>query len=181
MARHEWDGTEALADRTYKLHYEKMVQDALRGVLREALTITARQGLPGAHHFYVTFRSRHPGVQLPAHLLHRHPEEMTIVLQNQFWGLEISEDWFEVTLSFNKVGERLRVPFSAVVSFADPSAKFGLQFTVDPSVERPLEVALEEEPFAEAGAPAAEGNRAKSGVEGDGAGKVITLDAFRKK
>ena len=110
------------------LDYERLVDGALKGVVREALALAARRGLPGAHHFYVTFKTTHPGVEISDALLGRYPDEMTIVLQHQFWGLEINEDAFEVTLSFSGVSERLKVPYAALTSFVDPSVKFGLQF-----------------------------------------------------
>jgi hypothetical protein len=113
------------------LSYERMVEDALRGVLRQALKITAAQGLPGAHHFYITFDTTAPDVQIAASLKALHPNEMTIVLQHQFWDLQVHEEHFEITLSFNGVSQRLSVPFAAVTAFADPHAKFGLQFHVE--------------------------------------------------
>jgi hypothetical protein len=105
-----------------------MVEDALRGVVRRALTDVSTSGLPGDHHFYLTFRTGEPGVQIAPALKAQYPKEMTIVLQHQFWGLEINEDGFAVTLSFGGKHERLVVPYRAIVSFADPSVKFGLQF-----------------------------------------------------
>ena len=114
-----------------KLSYEKMVEDALRGVLRQALEITEEQGLPGAHHFYITFDTTHPGVDIAAALRALHPSEMTIVLQHQFWDLKVSDEHFEITLSFSGVSQRMIVPFAAVTAFADPHAKFGLQFHVE--------------------------------------------------
>lgn len=113
------------------LSYERMVEDALRGVLRQALKITEAQGLPGAHHFYITFDTTHPGLKIAPSLKALHPNEMTIVLQNQFWDLKVGEDRFEITLSFSGVSQRLSVPFAAVTAFADPHAKFGLQFHVE--------------------------------------------------
>jgi hypothetical protein len=110
------------------LKYDRMVETALRGVVREALTLTAEHGLPGNHHFYITFRTDHPGVSLADYLRERFPGEMTIVLQLQFWGLKVEDDRFEVTLSFNDKPERLCIPFAAVTAFADPSVRFGLQF-----------------------------------------------------
>ncbi|MBF0325944.1 MAG: hypothetical protein HQL42_12860 [Alphaproteobacteria bacterium] len=154
------------------LRYDKMVEDALRGVVRDALSVTARDGLFGDHHFYITFRTRFPGVQISPALMARHPDEMTIVLQHQFWGLDVAQDQFEVTLSFSGVSERLRVPLAAVTGFADPSAKFGLQFQVDAE----LEAATPAEPAAPP-APAAK----TEDNPGNGDGKVIALDAFRKK
>jgi uncharacterized protein len=110
--------------------YPVMVETALRGVVREALARTAREGLRSAHHFYVSFRTGAAGVVLPDYLLAKYPEEMTIVLQNQFWGLEVRDQDFSVTLSFQNRPEQLTIPFAAVTSFADPSVKFGLQFEV---------------------------------------------------
>lgn len=158
------------------LRYDKMVEDALRGVVREALTVTARDGLFGEHHFYITFRTRFPGVSMADHILARHPDEMTIVLQHQFWGLEVGETSFRVTLSFSGKSETLVVPLAAVTGFADPSAKFGLQFQAVEDDEDDEEEAAEfEEPApAEEAAPAAD-------IPADAEGKVVALDAFRKK
>src|SRR5579862_3123814 len=105
-----------------------MVETALRGVVREALARTAASGLPGTHHFYISFKTHYPGVQIPDSLIAEYPEEMTIVLENQFWELVVEEQRFAVTLSFKSRPERLSIPFEAVTSFTDPSVKFGLQF-----------------------------------------------------
>ena len=110
--------------------YEKMVESALRGVVRDALHRAAREGLRSAHHFYIGFATQMPGVVIPDHLRTRYPDEMTIVLQHQFWDLEITETGFSVTLSFQKQLERLEIPFAAVRSFADPSVNFALEFAV---------------------------------------------------
>src|SRR5438477_2880808 len=110
--------------------YEKMVEGALRGVVREALQRAGREGLRSAHHFYIGFATRMPGVVIPDHLHARYPDEMTIVLQHQFWDLDITEQGFSVTLSFQKQLERLEIPFAAVRSFADPSVNFALEFAV---------------------------------------------------
>ncbi len=168
-----------MADGIYKLHYEKIVEDALRRVVREVLAITEQQGLPGLHHFYITFRTCYPGVVIAHHLLERYPEEMTIVLQNQFWGLEVGEASFTVTLSFNRLNERLQVPFAAITAFADPSAKFGLQFTVESSQE-PLSPALEE-PRDNAQILLGKSGVEQSKEDWEKMGNVIALDAFRKK
>ena len=109
-------------------HYDKMVETALRGVAREALARAARDGLRGDHHFYISFRTGAPGVVLPPQLLAKFPEEMTIVLQHQFWGLEVGDEAFSVSLSFSGRLEQLTIPFAAITTFADPSVKFGLQF-----------------------------------------------------
>ncbi|MGQ0675006.1 MAG: SspB family protein [Rhodospirillales bacterium] len=110
------------------LRYDVMVEAALRGVMRDALGHVVRHGLPGAHHFYLSFRTGHPGVQIDPSLKARFPEEMTIVLQHQFWDLKVEQDGFSVTLSFSNAPQRLAVPFAAVTAFNDPSVNFGLQF-----------------------------------------------------
>jgi uncharacterized protein len=170
-----------------KLPYDQMVQDAMRDVLRRTLTQVAKTGLPGAHHLYITFRTSYPGVEIPDHLRASYPSDMTIVLQHQFYGLEVTEAMFQVTLSFRKRAERLRIPFAAVVAFVDPAVNFGLQFQVpDAEPTRPVAaftgaasvgsgsasssplLATDDEPAAEEGG--------ESKVE-----KVVSLDAFRKK
>jgi len=108
--------------------YEALADRALRGVVREALKRVQKQGLIGSHHFYITFKTHDPGVEIPDFLMERYPDEMTIVLQNQFSGLHVSEDAFEVTLSFQKLPATLFVPFSALTAFVDPAVQFGLQF-----------------------------------------------------
>lgn len=110
------------------LRYDLMVEGALRSVMRDALRHAAKHGLPGAHHFYLSFRTGYPGVQLDAALRARFPEEMTIVLQHQFWDLKVEQDGFAVTLSFANAPQRLAIPFAAVTAFNDPSVNFGLQF-----------------------------------------------------
>jgi hypothetical protein len=158
------------------IHYDAMWGEALRGIVRQALRVS-ENGLPGGHHFYITFRTRHPTVDISDALRARFPDEMTIVLQNQYWGLEITEDWFEVTLSFNRLNERLHIPFAAVSAFADPFAKFGIQIPTDASIElTPEEVFGEED--SSAGAEVAETKPAPPAEE---TGTVVTLDAFRKK
>lgn len=176
------------------LRYDRMVEDALRGVVRRALTEVASSGLPGDHHFYLTFRTTESGVHIAQALRSQYPKEMTIVLQHQFWGLEVNEDHFAVTLSFGGKHERLVVPYRAVVSFADPSVKFGLQFesavagdategegvdtakgrTVTPKDLNDLPRSVVR---AEAAGDAAEkaSDAAKSGAQ------ILALDAFRKK
>ncbi|RMD60525.1 MAG: hypothetical protein D6826_12075 [Alphaproteobacteria bacterium] len=113
-----------------EIRYDRMVENALRGVVRQALGQAADHGLPGDHHFYITFRTAHPGVDIPESLRRRYPDDMTIVLQHQFYDLDVDDEGFAVTLSFNGRLERLRIPFAAVAAFADPSVRFGLQFDV---------------------------------------------------
>lgn len=110
------------------MRYDLLVQDALRGVVRKVLGDAARDGLPGEHHFYISFRTDAPGVKISSRLKEKYPADMTIVLQHQFWDLILTEASFEVGLSFSGVAERLFVPFSAVTGFFDPSVQFGLKF-----------------------------------------------------
>src|ERR1700730_16585281 len=110
------------------LRYDIMIEAALRDVGRETLSTVAKNGLPGDHHFYITFLTHFPGVEIPEYLKKQYPEEMTIVLQYQFFGLKIDEDSFSVMLSFNNVKERLHIPLEAITTFADPSVNFALQF-----------------------------------------------------
>lgn len=110
------------------IRYDLLVQEALKGVVRQVLTDAAEQGLPGEHHFYVSFRTVDPGVRISQRLREKYPEEMTIVLQHQFWDLSVTEHAFEVGLSFSGIPERLLVPFDALTGFFDPSVQFGLKF-----------------------------------------------------
>ena len=156
------------------LRYDRMVELALRGVVREALAVAQSKGLPGAHHFYITFRTRSAGVDIPAYLAERYPEEMTIVLEHQFWDLEVSESGFGVTLSFNNKPEHLTVPFGAITAFADPSVKFGLQF----------QITDETAPAAPGGGEKKDKDKEKEEEKKAAeakSGEVVTLDSFRKK
>jgi hypothetical protein len=168
------------------LNYQAMTEDALRGVMRQALGVAANRGLPGQHHFYLTFRTKFPGVDIADHLHERHPEEMTIVLQHQFWGLDVTDKQFAVTLSFNGQHERLTVPFAAVTAFVDPSVQFGLQFSVTAATEpgSPVALAPKAGPPAVAApaSPVATPEAAPPDGEpaGDGGARVVALDAFRK-
>ncbi len=167
------------------MEYNKMVEKALRGVVRDALEVAAERGLHGNHHFYISFDTRAPGVDIPEYLKQRYSDEMTIVLQHQFWGLEFDDTAFEVTLSFNKVHERLHIPFAAITAFADPSVQFGLQFRLDGGMgEQALDGLTTPNPpgDGEAMLPAvtdAPGDTDEDG--GEKTGQVITLDSFRKK
>lgn len=162
-----------------ELRYDKMVEEALRGVVRDSLVFAAENGLPGEHHFYVTFRPHHPDVQMADYLKARHPDEMTIVLQHQFWDLIVTEEGFSVTLSFSGKPEPMAIPFSAVTGFADPSAKFGLQFQAVMEDDDDDEVdAFDPEPPP---AAAADPEEAAAPKPEGGDGKVVALDKFRKK
>jgi hypothetical protein len=155
--------------------YEKMVETGLRGVVREALNRAARDGLRGDHHFFISFRTGAAGVVLPPQLLMKYPEEMTVVLQHQFWGLEVGDHAFSVTLSFSSRMERLTIPFAAITTFADPSVSFGLQFEV-PSTA----LAEASEPAVSATSPTALPAGDKEAGERPAA-EIVTLDRFRKR
>jgi len=156
-------------------HYDEMVQEALLGVVRKVLQDTAQNGLPGDHHFYIAFSTEDPGVVIPDHLRERYKDEMTIVLQNQFWDLKVEDDYFEVGLSFNSKPAMLKIPFDAVTGFLDPSVEFGLQFQRSDAedIEDLAEPAPEE-------AVKDDSTEAETGDSDDEA-NVVTLDAFRKK
>jgi uncharacterized protein len=161
------------------IRYDKMVEKALRGVVTQALDHVVKNGLPNDHHFYITFMTDFPGVEMPGYLREQYPEEMTIVLQYQFYGLEASEERFTVTLSFNNVPERLVIPTEAVTIFADPSVNFALQF-------QPMEDIEEDEDDLPPPPPPTKTGKNDSGkktakAKKDEGSKVIALDTFRKK
>lgn len=166
-------------DEDSPLRYDLWIEDALRAVICRTLTYTQINGLPGEHHFYITFRTTDDDVDIPDFIRADHPEEMTIILQHQFEDLEVSEDGFAVTLRFNGRPARLVIPFSAVVSFADPSVNFGLQLKMTTIDEDDLEVE-----FGYGENPTGQTDEAPDD-EGKGddqkTGEVIALDAFRKK
>lgn len=171
---------------TDHIRYDVLARDALRGVLRRVLTDAAEHGLPGDHHFFITFVSTADGVKLSPRLLAQYPEEMTIILQHQFWDLVVTEDRFEVGLSFGGIPERLVVPFAAIKSFLDPSVQFGLQFEPSeadvaaeaPGAKLPAVPASSALPVA-APSPAAE-TTDEPAKPSEGA-EVVRLDRFRKK
>ena len=142
------------------IHYGLLVDHAMRGVVAHALEIAAREGLPGEHHFYITFRTDHPGVQMAKALKARYPDEITIVIQNQFWNLEVGDEGFSIGLSFDRMPHELWVPWTAVTSFVDPSVKFGLTFKVAQAPD-------------DGGGPPLE--------DPDEEATVVSLDAFRRK
>ena len=175
-----------------RFHYDALVDDALRSVVKRVLVQVAEKGLPGSHHFYISFRSTDPGVELPDYLRAKYPEEMTIVLQHQYWDLVIHDESFEVTVSFNKQQEHIKVPFMALSAFVDPSVRFGLQFdrkdkagnlleksdagAVAPTpLPAPEPKAKSDPAAAEAAAAAAEAKPEEA------ASKIVKLDSFRKK
>jgi hypothetical protein len=161
--------------------YRALTDAALRGVVREALKRAEKQGLVGAHHFRLTFKTHFPGVEIPDFLREQYPDEMTIILQHQYWGLKVKENHFEVTLSFRKIPATLAIPFHALTAFVDPGVQFGLQFQPEGAEDgKALESALaptdlpslEKPDHAEEAKPAE-----KPAVPGE----VVSLDSFRKK
>jgi hypothetical protein len=191
------------------IRYDLLVQDALKGVVRRLLTDAAKEGLPGEHHFFISFRTDYPGVRIAQRLRDKYPQEMTIALQHQFWDLRVTEHAFEVGLSFSGIPERLLIPFDALTKFVDPSVQFGLRFVLEDDEEQeaggappssapdPGPAPVELKPAkpvvpvtAKSAAPkpqkttgekppAAEAG--KPAPEKDGKAEVVSLDAFRKK
>jgi len=148
--------------------YDEIVQDALRGVVKRVLADIERAGrLPGEHHFYIAFRTRAPGVEMPKHLLERYPDEMTIVIQHRYWDLAVGDEKFQIGLSFNQVPAKLVVPYAAVTGFVDPYVNFALQFA--PPEGEAANAADDEVEAAPPPPPVEDGSN------------VVTLDAFRKK
>jgi hypothetical protein len=173
---------------TDHIRYDVLARDALRGVLRKVLNDAAAHGLPGEHHFFITFLSRAEGVKISPRLLAQYPEEMTIILQHQFWDLVVSEDRFEVGLSFGGIPERLVVPFSAIKSFFDPSVQFGLQFEPTDATGEAAATNLPAAPAPSALAVPGAAPEADEKAEADEApakpgegAEVVRLDRFRKK
>ncbi|MEQ1705653.1 MAG: ClpXP protease specificity-enhancing factor SspB [Rickettsiales bacterium] len=156
-----------------QINYPLLIDQAMRGVVRDVLRLVQSTGLPGNHHFYVSYSTLHPGVRMSEQLRAKYPKEITIVIQHQFWDFKVEDQQFHVTLSFGGVPEKLTIPFAALTAFADPSIKFGLQFQ-------------QSEMF---GADSAELHQAEEAISSDvvfdaaasSEDKIISLDAFRKK
>jgi hypothetical protein len=158
--------------------YQALTDSALRGVVRDALRRIEKSGLIGAHHFYLTFKTHFEGVDIPDFLKEQYPDEMTIIIQHQYWALKVKDDYFEVTLTFKKLPAPLHIPFNALTAFFDPGVQFGLQFRSEgeagktgpmmvPPSEPVGEPTPQPQPAAEKPAPAP--------------GEVVSLDSFRKK
>jgi uncharacterized protein len=163
---------------TDHIRYDVLARDALRDVLRRVLTDAAEHGLPGDHHFFITFLSTAEGVKLSPRLLAQYPEEMTVILQHQFWDLTVTEDRFEVGLSFGGIAERLVVPFNSIKSFFDPSVQFGLQF--EPADAPAASLPAVPAPTAQTVPTPAIENKDEPAKPSEGA-EVVRLDRFRKK
>ena len=153
------------------VRYDNLIETALREVVRQAMNKVVQTGLPGDHHFYISFLTKYQGVEIPPYLIEKYPEEMTIVLQHQFFGLTVNEDGFSVMLSFNNVRERLTIPFAAITTFADPSVNFALQFQNIPSSG---DLPDDEDATDDSTESTQEKPEEKRG-------EVISLDKFRKK
>lgn len=165
------------------LRYDKMVESALRGVVRQAVKEVQTRGLPGEHHFYITFMTDYPGVQIPGYLSERYPGEMTIVLQYQFENLTVDETTMGVTLRFNDQPEHLVVPLAAITIFADPSVNFALQFQPLSEMADNDSADLSQfgdEPDDDGSSPKGKG-KSKAKSDAGSTGEVISLDKFRKK
>lgn len=165
------------------MRYDLMAQDALRGLVREALTRAATEGLPGEHHFYITFATGFEDVEMPAELRERFPNDMIIVLQHQYWDLEVRETDFSVTLHFNHQPRQLTVPFKSIISFVDPSVQFGLRFQVEgyePAEPAPGDAPVPEPVRPSDAAPEEALTDEKEEAAGAKTGEVVDLNAFRK-
>ncbi len=157
------------------LDYQAMVRRALRGVLREALEVAAEEGLPGDHHFYLSFRPDAPGVVVPPFLRDRYPEEVTVVIQHRYWDLHVDDEGFSVTLTFEAARHRLAVPWDAVTAFIDPAAEFALRFQAE-------EETGDEPPEGEEARPeGGEGGGEEAEGSADPTAEVVNIRQFRKK
>lgn len=179
-----------------QIRYDLLTQQALRGVVRNVLSETAKKGLPGEHHFYITFDTQADGVRLSQRLRTQYPEEMTIILQHQFWDLTVTDESFEVGLSFGGIPERLTIPFEAINGFFDPSVQFGLQFeqvgegqdnAAPPAgaETQPSEPKKRLPARSQGSVPAVSPANPEAPTEPDkpapGGAEVVRLDRFRKK
>lgn len=149
---------------TNEINYDKLMEKALKHVVVEALKIASDEGLPGEHHFYISFKTNHPDIRMSSDLLNQYPEDMTIVLQHQFANLMLSENYFEVDLSFSNIPHTLRIPYDAITYFADPHAKFALSFASSEYAASDMDCV--DEPMKKASGETAE---------------IVSIDAFRKK
>ncbi|MBV9331281.1 MAG: hypothetical protein JOZ55_06990 [Alphaproteobacteria bacterium] len=166
--------------------YQALTDAALRGVVRDALRRVEKSGLIGSHHFYLTFRTQHPGVSIPDFLREQYPEEMTIILQHQFWGLRVKDDAFEVTLTFKKLPAALSIPFTALTSFFDPGVQFGLQFrgehgSPSASANPPSQIVQSPGHAGEAKDDKSRKTKPHEAEPAPAHAEVVSLDSFRKK
>ena len=158
------------------IRYDILTQDALRRVIRKVLEEVQRSGLPGDHHFFITFDTAFPGVRLSNRMKEKYPDEMTIVIQHSFWNLEVEENCFEIDLSFDDVRERLRIPFDAIGGFFDPAVKFGLQFDSTEAAEGGTK-----KPKKSARKKSETGSGSESTPAEAAGADIVSLDSFRDK
>ena len=174
--------------------YQALTDAALRSVVRDSLKKIEKSGLIGSHHFYLTFKTQFPGVAIPDFLREQYPEEMTIILQHQFWGLKVKDDSFEVTLTFKKLPATLSIPFTALTAFFDPAVQFGLQFRgeqgspkipsapgANTSPLAPNKPSADEPKDKKAHNKAVKAEESEEEKPSASPGEVVSLDAFRKK
>jgi uncharacterized protein len=161
--------------------YQGLLDAALRGVVRDALRRIEKQGLIGSHHFYLTFKTNFPGVDIPSFLKEQYPDEMTIILQHQFWGLKVKEDLFEVGLTFRKLPATLVIPYQALTKFFDPGVPFGLEFKGTESDAKSAPTPVGELMEAPAEEPPDEEPVEITAEKPAGEAEIVSLDSFRKK
>ncbi|MDG4648955.1 ClpXP protease specificity-enhancing factor SspB [Roseibacterium sp. SDUM158017] len=157
-----------MSDRPDTIAYGRLMHHAMRGLIQTVLTDVAEGGLPGEHHFFITFDTRHEGVEIASWLQDRYPEEMTIVIQHWYDALEVDDDGFAITLNFGDSPERLRVPFDAILTFVDPSVEFGLRFETAPAPDGPGDD------------PTTGGDEPDDGERRGKDAEVVSLDTFRR-
>jgi uncharacterized protein len=165
----------------HRLDYEKLCADALRGVVRRALLQVADKGLPPGNHFLITFKTDHPGVTMPDYLRERYPDTISVMLQYEFWNLEVEDDHFSVSLSFSEVREHLTIPFLAVTAFVDPFAKFQLKFEAQMESDAATLHKRDKQPAHLKPAESSKAEAKDDAKDKSKSGEVVTLDAFRKK
>ena len=171
------------------MRYDQLAQSALKGVVREALRKVEKSGLPGEHHFFIQFNTRYPGVSIGERLSQKYPREMTVVLQHQFYNLQVTEERFQVELTFDNIPEKLVIPFASVKGFLDPAVQFGLQFDVaqveeEVAASPKTDAKTKAEPKPKSESKSKKADESEQATEDEVAAEkpnVVSLDAFRKK
>ncbi|MGL1920517.1 MAG: ClpXP protease specificity-enhancing factor SspB [Hyphomicrobiales bacterium] len=163
------------------MNYEQLTQDAMRSVVKRALEHVVEHGLPGDHHFYVSFDTNFPGVVISESVYEQYPDEMTIVIQHQFWGLEVKDGVLRIELSFNNVPEKLEIPLMAIIGFFDPHVQFGVQFEIPEEILEAIETMEKEEADATTDEETSDDATDDQAEKADSSAQVVSLDAFRKK
>lgn len=163
------------------MNYDQLTQDAMRSVVKRALEHVVEHGLPGDHHFYVSFDTNFPGVVISESVYEQYPDEMTIVIQHQFWGLEVKDGVLRIELSFNNIPEKLEIPLMSIIGFFDPHVQFGIQFEIPEEILEAIEVLETEANSDDDDEPEDNASPEENNVEPDASAQVVSLDAFRKK